>query len=174
MTNRRIIGLAGHPLVEIESERIYTEFTGSREALIAGGFATEAMFPEGRKRTKRLLGPGGSWDLKFDTKYLKGGRWTVRRWHEAKEAPRRPIPWDPEKYRAGLLVGARAALQIFVVDIANGESEHKAYGQSTHQLNDTDQQKVAALAEQIVEVIRHAVIERGISKPNVFQLSLTK
>lgn len=166
------LGLAGYP-VEIASKRCYTTYTGTKEALIAGGFAIESMFPEGRKRNKYHLGRDIPEEQQYTMEYRKGGVFVLQRWHEPEEPPKVPTPWNPEEFRTSLLAGAHAALNVFLIVVASGESERSTYGSPTHRLSQKDQDKLANLADQVLAVIANAEIER-LSKPNIVQLSAVK
>lgn len=171
---KRTLGLAGRP-VEIHSRDLYTTYTGTKEALIAGNFATSDMFPEGRKRIKYLLGPDIPKEQEYRTSYVKGGLYRIQRWHDRKPQPRpQPPAFNAERFREQLLFGTATALEFFAINPASGEAERKTCGKWTHRLSEADQAEIHDLTRKLLDVIRNAHVERGRTESNVVSLPLVK
>lgn len=145
--------------LDIEEGEIWTEYTGTREELIAGEVATRDMFPGDGKRVKSHIGDtiAGNWIVSR----LREERFTVTLMHERKPGGKQALPWDPVSYKDTLLRHTAGAFDYLVLQAASGDVELGKYGSVTHRLSDKDQQKLSALREYALHVIRQARVERG-------------
>lgn len=125
-----------------------TRYTGTREDLIAAGYATLDMFPEGRKRTKYNLGSDLPDDLQFATHYVKGGRWEVRRWHAPREERE---AWNPDAFRNNTRATAAAVFAVLIGTIKHGK---------THRFTPVDQERIDRGFRDLLDVFAQAEVVR--------------
>ncbi len=147
--------------LEIEKSEFCTRYTGTKEELIAAGVAGGVTFPVWPKRTTRNCFRDTPQDQRYGITYRKGGRFTLKRWHDPKESRKEPAPWDPAAFKVSLL-GYGRVFSLFLLDQASGACEHFKCGNSkaTHRLSAADLDKLRALQCQITNVINKATIER--------------
>jgi hypothetical protein len=151
--------------LEIEKGVIWTEYTGTREALIAEGVATSDMFPIGRKTINSHLGNDVTEGWRVTR--LREERFRVTIMHERAARPDAPAPWDPLTFKQKLLRHAAGALDYMILQPAAGDTEKEKYGTATHRLNVKDRQKLLALREQLIHAINQATVERVDGRPRL-------
>ena len=151
--------------LEIEKGVIWTEYTGTREALIAEGVATPDMFPSGRKTINSHIGKDVTDGWRVTR--LREERFKVTIMHEQATRPDMPAPWDPLTFKQKLLRHAAGALDYMVLQPAAGDTERAKHGTATHRLNRRDRQKLLALREQLIHTINHATVERADGRPRL-------
>lgn len=145
--------------LHIETGDVWTEYTGTREDLIASGIASQDMFPRGRKQVSSHFGQTltESWIVSR----LREERFIVTIMHERDQAANRALPWDPVGYKDKLLRHAAGAFDYMVLQAASGDVEKEKFGRATHRLSEKDRQRLSALREQALHIIRQARVERG-------------
>ena len=151
--------------LEIEKGVIWTEYTGTREALIAEGVATPDMFPSGRKTISSHLGSDVTEGWRVTR--IREERYKVTLMHEPAARSETLAPWDPLTFKQKLLRHAAGALDYMILQPAAGDSEREKYGTATHRLNVKDRQKLLALREQLMHAINHATVERVDGRPRL-------
>jgi hypothetical protein len=96
---------SAHKFLVIESLATYTKYTGTKEQLIAAGFAKSDHFPEGKKRLKCHFTPGViRHPDEFQMKKIKGGRFELKKYNENRGPVTKTAPWlevSPERNEAG-------------------------------------------------------------------------
>lgn len=124
-----------------------TQYIGSKEQLIAAGFADESYFPEGRKRIK--------WNTRGDDDYwyvkkLKEGRYKLRRHHEyAQPAKKKEDFYDsPESFKELAFNWVEKDGRSFEM-IFGGESEQLHYGEITMKLDDQSVKEIASVITEM-------------------------
>jgi hypothetical protein len=113
---------AMHSKLEIERQDCYTRYTGTREDLIAEGVASDDMFLEWSRRTKKQFSPGMVGEPAWKVAYKKGSRFAVTLWHADRESPLEPAPWNPADFKRGLSLQAGVMMNFFIQD-ATGRHE---------------------------------------------------
>lgn len=146
--------------IEKEESSSWTRYTGTKEKLIAAGVATEDMFPIWPKRVKDNYGPDTTLEDKYSTKYIKGGRYQLRRYHEYRELPKRPPAWNPATFRAELQRQAGAFLGM-LIDESVGRFEQSAYGRCVHRLSEQDVTDLRQMREVFMNRIAKSRVVPG-------------
>ena len=151
--------------LEIEKGVIWTEYTGTREALIAEGVATPDMFPSGRNTTNSHFGKDVTEGWRVTR--VREERFKVTIMHDRMGQTDAPAPWDPLKFKQKLLRHAAGALDYLILQPAAGDTERHKYGKATHRLNLKDRKKLLALREQLIHTINQATVERADGGPRL-------
>ena len=148
----------------------WSTYTGSKDQLIAAGFANESFFPEGKKRTKswRHGDTGKYWSIK----QIKCGRFTLRKDHEYQPLPH---PKDeryscPEIFKDRAIGFAGRILSI-VMDDLNGNVEYSKYEERTIWVDDESMQEILMAEARLLEAIRNA---RVVTRRELPRLSIVK
>lgn len=145
--------------LHIEEGDVWTEYTGSREDLIAGGIATPGMFPEGRKQVNSHFGE--TLTENWIVSRLREERFIVTVMHDRNSGRDRSLPWDPVAFKDKLLRHTAGAFDYMVLQAASGDVEKEKFGTITHRLSEKDRHRLSALREQALQIIRQARVERG-------------
>jgi hypothetical protein len=145
--------------LHVEEGDVWTEYTGTREDLIAGGIATPDMFPKGRKQVSSHFGE--TLTENWIVSRLREERFIVTLMHD-RDVGRDPSrPWNPVAFKDKLLRHTAGAFDYMVLQAAAGDVEKEKFGRVTHKLSEKDRQRLLALREQALHIIRQARVERG-------------
>lgn len=154
-------------MIVIEPQEKIIEYTGTRDELIEGRYATPEMFPEGRKRVK-----SGGWETRgeaWEVRRIKGGLFRLTRWPEPKGKKPSREKWDPAGYREKVLLHACNDLDLLVDVLMGGNSTARFI--RVHRMDEESIEQVKALQWEILRVIRDAeVLPVDKEKPVVLQL----
>lgn len=160
------------PLQIISDKRIpRTRYIGSKEQLIAAGFADESHFPEGRKRIKH----GGKFEDRnqwYITK-MKGGRFELDKWHDERRPPQKQKSErcfsSPEDFR-NYALACIGRLDVFI-HFMGGGWEIEKYGEATMWIDDESMQEIIDAHNLLIETVE---ISKIVCAKKKLHLSIVK
>lgn len=137
----------------------WTMYKGSKEQLIAAGFADESYFPKGRKRVNYCDGPYSEDRRWWSIKKIGGNRFVLRKDHEFRRPPK---PKD-ERYSCPAIFKDRAIFSMkMCTDVVtmqlSGEAELLEYGEKTIWIDEQSMQDVLCAYARLTETIRVAKV----------------
>lgn len=138
---------------------VFSRHTGRREDLINEGFATEDMFPEGRKRVKsdHHFTNSTSWSVNK----RKGGIFEVRWWPAHPKCGEPELPreeWNPGEYRRRLLESLEFSKLMFLNSARGGQRRSDML--SAHKMAGPDLQLALQKFHEIEMIFTNARVER--------------
>ena len=148
----------------------WSTYTGSKEQLIAAGFANESFFPVGKKRTKSR--PHGDTGRFWSIKQIKGGIFTLRKDHEYQPLPQpKDVQYSCPAIFKDKAIGSAVFFLGAVMNKLSGNAEYSEYGERTLWVDDKSMQNILMAEARLLEAIRNA---RVVSKNKKPHLSIVK
>lgn len=137
----------------------WTLYRGSKDQLIAAGFADASYFPEGRKRVKHCGEPYSEHRAWWSIKKIRGERFELRKDHEY-----RPLPKPKAEqysclalFKDQAVFSANISLDIVTMRLS-GKAEFSEYGETTIWIDEQSMQDVLCAGARLAEAIRAAKV----------------
>jgi len=152
-----------------DSPTSVTEYTGDKAELIAGGVASESMFPVGKMRVCRSVYKGTTDALRrhWKTRQIKGGKFVVTVWRMKDESRCAPETWVSDaELRQHATTYTKAILSPLMSRIS-GETEKRGSGTISYRYSDDCLRRFGALLQEMSALLQNGAIEQVTTRKKV-------